>query len=251
MFLFKRFILYKKESPVSILKYVEISLKPTCVQTLFLPDLLQQCDLSYFTTTCLFSFQFQNDTIMLERRGASLKTLHWRWLQGWVSLNPRWCLETRISWSFYSTVSFLWIAVAVGWRELYYNFWTLCMGKVEFLETSYKGCFQYLSTYVPRTEPDGTGWSVASLVWVKPGLRPVSNCKHHTKALFYVQTHREVLIYCCSLVVCCLCKWITFPETVRNVPSPLTACSLLWSLSQLGPLTASCRKCYGHEESVL
>lgn len=63
------------------------------------------------------------------------------------------------------------------------------MGKVGFPVTSHKSCFQYLSVRHPRTEPDGIGWSRASLVLIKSGLKPVSNCKHHTKALFYVQTH--------------------------------------------------------------
>lgn len=80
MFLFKRKIysLKEKKSPVSILNYAEITLKPTRVQTLFLPDLPQQRDLCYFTTTYLLPFQCQNDTIVLESRGTSPETLHWR-----------------------------------------------------------------------------------------------------------------------------------------------------------------------------
>lgn len=76
-----------------------------------------------------------------------------------MSLNLRWWLETRISWSIYSKVGFLWFAVVVGWRELYYSFWTWCMGKVGFLETSCKGCFQYLCIYVAK---DWARWVVYS-----------------------------------------------------------------------------------------
>lgn len=106
-----------------------------------------------------------------------------------LSLNPRWWLETRISWSIYNKAGFLWF-VAVGWRELYYSFWTWCMGKVGFLETSYKGCFQYLSIYILK---DWARWDW--LVYSFPGSgktwSETSVQQANITLKRYVQTHNR------------------------------------------------------------